>query len=203
MSANQHLVEVFARHQIFLQRYSGSIINDVLPLFDDMADAINGRIAAQPESFTTTRIKKLTDDINQLMIDTVREAEELTVQELEELAEYEADFTTRAVNAVMVSPLFDTPTADQLVSIVTKRPAQLIENGKLVNQTIPQMFNRLAKSKNGFTRVKRAVQTGIATGQTTNEIAKEVNRLVRTATRNDVEAVVRTATNHVASEANL
>lgn len=201
MSANQQLVEVFSRHQIFIQRYGGSILNEVLPLFDDMADAINGRIAAEPDGFSTTRIKRLTDSINQLMIDTVREAEELTVQELEELAQYEGEFTAKAVNTVMISPLFDVPTAEQLVSIVTKRPAELVVNNELKSLTVPQMFNKLAKSKNGFSRVKRAVQTGIATGQSTNEIVREVNRLVRTATRNDVEAVVRTATNHVASEA--
>lgn len=90
-------------------------------------------------------------------------------------------------------------TAEQVRSAITTQPMRLITGKTTRELTMQSAFRQF--SNTASRDVRRVVQAGIVEGKTTQEMTRNIERLVSTRTRNQAEALVRTVTNHAAQVA--
>lgn len=194
MSANHHLIEVFTRHQIFMQRYAGGINKDVQLILEDMLLRINNQIATGKAGSSVARLQVLGEFIDQIVNQAMVTAKDLTTEQLKELPAYEAGFIHQAINDV-ANVNFVLPSQSQINAVVTNAVAELGTDKITVND----MFAELREKKGG--EIKRIVQQGLISGSPIDEVIKETSRVINKRTSRQVETVIRTATNHIANQA--
>lgn len=198
MSATQQLFEVFTRHQIFIQRRAGGISNDVLPILDDMLDSIKARIASQPSDLSVARLTRLSRSIEQIVSDSLDDFTQQSIDEINDFAVYESEFSERAVQDVVnINTVL--PSAEQVLASVNSTEATLVSGKNILTQTIEDMFDEFDNKKPG--ELARIVQAGFIEGRPTAEIARDISRVVNNRTKDQADALVRTATNQAANVA--
>lgn len=197
MSSNDFLIDAGVRHQIFVQRYAGGQVKDLLKYLSDMAEQIEIKLA---KSATMSEAKKLGTEleaIRRLIDDGLEALASGLLDTVESLADYEAEF---AVRAITTAAAVDAVLPDDAIlrAIVTNRPMKL-EAGKAIQElTINQAINTFSANKS--TELKRIIQTGFISGTPNQELIKQVSS-VSNRHRNQAEALIRTTINHVSSEA--
>lgn len=199
MSANGYLADVFTRHQVFLQRYGGGLVRANLPILRKMASDIRSQLARHDlTSFQSARLTALQLEINNITNRAGVEMAGQTLPDLEKLATYEAQFAFKALENSVTVQLAGLNTAP-IVAASINAPITLVSGKKIIETNAAGLFDVFAK---GASReVMTAVNAGIASGRTTNEIVRDVIGMVNSRTRQQAEAVVRTMANHVGSTA--
>lgn len=198
MSATEHLIDVFTRHQIFVQRLAGGEVNRVTPLLDQMLDDIALRLAGENSEIETARIIRLSKSISEIVSDSTTEISEQAIAQMKEIAEYEADFTQRAVQQV-VNAEFVLPSANQILASATEIPMALVSGKKTEEFTLDEIFDQFSSKKSQ--EIGRIAQSGFVQGRSTQEVMREIRRVVNTRTKQQLETVIRTSTNHMSNVA--
>lgn len=199
MSANGYLTDVFTRHQIFLQRYSGSLVRANLPILRKMAKDLRAELLrTDMTSFQAARLTALELEVNNITNRAGVAMAGQTVPDLSKMAEYEAQFAFKALDGAVSVQLAGLNTAPIIASAINA-PIVLVSGKKIINTNAAGMFDVFAS---GTSReVMTAVQAGIAGGKTTPEITREIMGMVSSRSKQQADAVVRTMANHVGAVA--
>src|SRR6056297_3557758 len=98
MSANGYLIETLTRHQIFLQRYGGGVINDLEPILEQMSRDIRSRLLDGPTEFQFIRLQRLLAEVDEVVQGAGSQYGEQLRLQLEEFVEYESEFVSKAMS---------------------------------------------------------------------------------------------------------
>jgi hypothetical protein len=121
MSADDFLLDAGIRHQIFVQRYAGGQVKELLGYLRDMvADVERKLIEAQtlPEA---QRLTRQLQEIQRIIDDGLERMSNGLLESTADLAEYEAEFAVRTLNtAATVEATL--PRSEILRALVTTKP---------------------------------------------------------------------------------
>lgn len=193
------LISAFISHQIWLQRNATSEVSELRPFIEQMRKEVKQAVLAfGDESRTRARLNKMLKDLTETLYAIGNDWDEKLVADLQELAKYEAKWTAETM-ADSTGVNFTTPTPEQVWSAIKFNPLAL--DGKPVD------FTKLMAGweETEVARLVQGVKSGFVQGQTTRQIVKSV---VGPGGLGDVSerhaaTVVRTALNHVSTQARL
>tara|TARA_R110000851_G_scaffold33896_4_gene90399 strand:+ start:5479 stop:6501 length:1023 start_codon:yes stop_codon:yes gene_type:complete len=198
MTADIKLLERLIRHQILVQRYSGSQIKAALPIIRQLAKDLRKRIvAADATEFQMGRMVALERDIQLLVATATGDIQ--GVLELEDFAVQEAQFTQKLLGASVSIDLAEGLDLDAIRAITTRRKLRLVSGNTVKTLTIPQMWQEFSEAAGRD--AMRVVQAGVLEGRTGQQMARDVGALVQTRSRRQAEAVIRTSVNGIGSAA--
>lgn len=193
------LISAFISHQIWLQRNATSEVNQLAPFIEQMRQEVKKQVLAfGDESRSKAKLTKMLKDLTETLYALGNDWDKKLVADLQELAKYEAKWTSDTM-ADATGVNFTTPTPEQVWSAIKFQPLAL--EGK------PVEFMQLVQGwkEAEVARLVQGVKSGFVQGQTTRQIVKQV---VGAGGLGDVSerhaaTVVRTALNHVSTEARL
>ena len=197
MSADDFLLDAGIRHQIFVQRYAGGQVKELLGYLRDMvADVERKLIEAQtlPEA---QRLTRQLQEIQRIIDDGLERMSNGLLESTADLAEYEAEFAVRTLNtAATVEATL--PRSEILRALVTTKPMELQVGNATQQLTIDQAARTYSRKKAG--ELRRVIQTGFVEGATVQELTSKVMQVSKRQ-QAQAEALVRTSINHISSEA--
>lgn len=193
------LISAFISHQIWLQRNATSEVGELRPFIEQMRQEVKQAVLAfGDESRTKVKLTEMLKDLTETLYAIGNDWDEKLVADLQELAKYEAKWTAETMED-STGVNFTTPTPEQVWSAVKFNPLAL--DGKPVD------FTKLMAGweDTEVARMVQGVKSGFVQGQTTRQIVKNV---VGPGGLGDVSerhaaTVVRTALNHVSTQARL
>lgn len=205
-TANQQFLDAMVRHQTYLLRYSGFVRNRVNGILDasegDLVDKIIAKLANAPGGLTTPvevrRMQTLVNQIGEIRGRAWADASAGFSDEMTKLSLAESVSVAGIVQvALPVVIEVVKPSARLLRSIALSKPFQ----GRILSEWASSM------EAEDLRRIHNAIQMGMTAGEDMNTIAKRVvgsEQLgftdgVTNMTRAQVQAVTRTAVQHVAN----
>ena len=198
MSANDYLLDAGIKHQIYVQRYAGGQVKDLVKYLDDAQAEILRQLKSLAESRTLNR--KLNRIVQLQQEGLTKLSAELTAKTMD-FAEYEAEFAVRTMNTAAAAAV-TLPASEQLRALVTQRPMQLAISGKagstVQNLTLDQAARQFAGDK--ANEIRRVIQTGVVEGSTVQSLTRDIVSVTNRHKR-QAETLVRTSVNHISSEA--
>lgn len=191
------LIENFISHQVWLQRNASHEVNEMLPFIQQMRDEARAQVLQfGDDNRTRQNLEKLLRDLDDILTGITVDWQEKLSEDLQTLAEYEADWTTKTLTA-NVDAEFVTPSPEQVWSAVKWNPLALSDKpADLFGMMTGWGDAEVARLVNG-------VKMGFVQGKTTRQIVKEVvgtGGLADVSQRN-AATVIRTALNHVSTQA--
>lgn len=204
-TVNEELMEALIRHQIYLLRYSGTLRNKITELLNASEQDIADKISAYRAKGLTTsvefqRMQALKAAVGKIRLNAWGEVQEFFDDEMKALLYQEPIVMRGIVNTVLpvtVSTIM--PSANLLKALVMDKPFE----GRVMSKWV----NTLAADD--IRRMEHAIQLGMVAGEPMDKIAKRVTGSaalkgsdgVTELTRHQVQAVTRTAVQHVANNA--
>lgn len=193
------LISAFISHQIWLQRNATSEVGELRPFIEQMRQEVKQQVLSfGDESRTKAKLTKMLKDLTETLYALGNDWDGKLVADLQELAKYEAKWTADTM-ADATGVNFTTPTPEQVWAAIKFQPMAL--EGK------PVEFMQLVQGwkETEVARLVQGVKSGFVQGLTTRQIVRNV---VGAGGLGDVSArhaatVVRTALNHVSTEARL
>lgn len=199
MSANDYLVERLTRHQIFVQRFGGHEVNKILPFLRGILDDIKAELLRDDlTAYGRNRMLAIEGSISSIVNNGVDGMTAMLADDIAQFGLYESEFMTKlidgaaTVTAASVSPA-------QIRSAITTKPMNLIKGRTTESLTMQAAFKKF--SSTATRDIRRVVQMGIVEGKTTQEMVRDISRLTKSRTRRQIEALVRTVTNHASQVA--
>ena len=201
MSANDYLLDAGIKHQIYVQRYAGGQVKDLVKYLDDAQAEILRQLKTVKSLAESRTLNRKLNRIVQLQQEGLTKlSAELTAKTMD-FAEYEAEFAVRTMNTAAAAAV-TLPASEQLRALVTQRPMQLAISGKagstVQNLTLDQAARQFAGDK--ANEIRRVIQTGVVEGSTVQSLTRDVVSVTNRHKR-QAETLVRTSVNHISSEA--
>ena len=211
-TANEKLADLAVSHQIYLQRYGGSVVRRIMQLLNRSDVDLFARLTEAlerlpPESFTVQRLDQMLVQVQRLNAEAYRAAGEELDGALLELAGYEASYQHRVLQSVLPAKVADalvlsTVSPNQVYAAAMARPFQISRNRSVL---IGEYLSGLSEAR--ARAVRDAVRIGFVEGQTIDQIVRRIRGTrsqgyadgLMEISRRDAEGMVRTAINHVAS----
>ncbi|QZA71138.1 minor capsid protein [Pantoea phage AH01] len=191
------LISNFISHQVWLQRNASHEVNELAPFIQQMRDEVRAQVLQfGDDSRTRQNLEKMLRDLDNILSGITDDWESKLTEDLQELANYEADWTVRALSG-KVSAEFVTPSPEQVWSAIRFNPLALD------NKPVEVMALISGWSTTEVNRLVMGVKSGFVQGKSTRQIVKEVvgaGGLADVSQRN-AATVVRTALNHVSTTA--
>lgn len=208
-TVNQKLQSASINHQIDLQQLSNAEVNKIVALLNRVDTDLAARLTAAVERlgedrFTVQYMDAMLSSVRDLNRQIYAEVAAQVTTDLQALAEYELSYQQQLFTTVIPAPVFSAVplvgvTLDQVRAAAFSRPFQ----GKLLSEWLADVeVGRAAQ-------IRDSVRIGMVSGQTTAEIVRNIMGLrsngyvdgLLNRSRQDIEAVVRTAISHVAQGA--
>lgn len=191
------LISAFISHQVWLQRNASHEVNEMLPFIQQMRDEVRAQVLQfGDDNRTRQNLEKLLRDLDDILTGVTVDWQEKLSEDLQTLAEYEADWTTKTLTA-NVDAEFVTPSPEQVWSAVKWNPLALSDKPA-------DLFGLMTGWGDAeVARLVNGVKMGFVQGKTTRQIVKEVvgaGGLADVSQRN-AATVIRTALNHVSTQA--
>lgn len=191
------LISAFISHQVWLQRNASHEVNELLPFIEDMRKAVKKEVLQfGDDSRTRQRLEKLLKDLDKILSGYTNGWQETLTADMQQLSEYETSWTVKTL-AANIDTEFVTPAPEQVWSATKWAPLALSDKPA-------DLFGMLAGwAETEVNRLVTGVKMGFVQGKTTNQIVREVvgpGGLADIGQRN-AAAVVRTALNHVSTQA--
>jgi len=196
LTSHGKLLEALIRHQIYIQQFGGGQVKRALPILRALARDLQQRIAGATE-FQAGRMVALERDLREIIVHATTGIQ--GALELEDFAEQEAGFAAKLLASGATVEIRQGFTPEQIRAITTRSKMTLLSGKTQKRLTIRQAFDDFAQGVGRDSM--RVVQAGVLEGKTTDAMVREVSRLVTTRSRQQAEAVIRTATNHVGATA--
>lgn len=206
-TANEELSDSLIRHQTYLLRYSSYVNNRIVSLLnateEDVAMRIRDRLAGNEGLRSTVQWKRfysLVESVATIRQSAWSKASEFLINEMSELAQKEPLFLSNILNTVSPVVLeIVLPAPRLLKSIALSRPFE----GRILKDWAKTLETE------DIRRISNAIQIGMVSGEGNAAIARRVvgtSALNGTdgatqATRSQVQAITRTATQHIANNA--
>ena len=201
MSANDFLVDAGIKHQIYVQRYAGGQVKELVGYLDDAQEEILTRLKSVTSLTQSRYLNRQLDKIVSLQQEALDKLASGIDSSSAEFAQYEAEFAVRTLNTAAAASV-TLPASEQLRALVTQVPMQLAISGKAGNAvqslTITQATKQFSKDK--AAEIKRVLQRGMVDGATVQSMTRDIVGITNKHKR-QAEALVRTSVNHVSSEA--
>ena len=194
MSSTTFAIDTLTRHQIHLQRYASGEVNKLIFFLSDIASDVRTRLLQDNlTEFQIDRLMVLRRDINNAIVSTLNHMQDRLVLDLTDLMEYESGFTNRLLDQIVN---VETSGIDlgQIQGLLSNSQMSLVTGKTVSNLTLDQAFAKFGGTISND--IQTLVNSGIAQGQTTPEIARDVYRMLNTRTKAQAEALIRTAANH-------
>ena len=204
-TTNEEILNRAIRHAIFLRRLQTHEFREVLKFLNDkvypdlsgVAAARLDRIKARGfgTDFTQRRYRDMILALRAIVDEGFRQSKVRFLSEMRDVAKAEAGITVGIVQQSAPIPLGMTlPPANTLRTIVSSRPV-------VRGSSIPQAFTRLSRSLKAG--IEEQIKLGMIEGETTMQIVRRLRSKggLYDFSRRGVEALVRTATNGVTSQA--
>lgn len=206
-TVNEEILDAVIRHQIFLLRYSGHVRNRITTILNRTEEELARRIRDQlrdSNGLNTPvewrRLQALLAALDGIRAKGWREATKLLLEDMEDLA-YREPIMLNNIYTTPVPVIVNTvlPSTEMLKAIALSRPFE----GRILKDWAANM------QSSDVRRMHAAIQAGMVAGEDSATIARRVvgtGRIrgvdgVTEATRREVQAVVRTAVQHVANGA--
>jgi hypothetical protein len=204
-SVNEQILEETIRHAVGLQRYGSGIVKKIIALLkrtetDLVKKLIDFDLTPGRSEIARQRLQRLLDSVREIIQEGYNGLEPELRKELLELADYESEYQQKMLQATVPVQLdLTTPTIEQLVAVVQRRPF----NGSLLSEWAARL------EENTRRRVSDAISIGFTEGETVQQIVQRVRGTrannykdgILEVTRREAEAIVRTAVSHVANGA--
>lgn len=205
-TANEELADALIRHQIYLLRYSGYVRNQIIALLnrseEDLATKIRGYSPgdglSDPVEFQ--RMKALQAAVGKLRQEAWGEVDAFFSQQMKDLT-YQEPITLRNIVDTTIPVTVSTvvPSAPLLKAMVTAKPFE----GRIMADWVDTL------ATDDIRRMENAIQLGMVAGEPMDTIAKRVvgsgslkgSDGTTELTRRQVQAVTRTAVQHIANNA--
>lgn len=205
-SVNRKIRDAALRHAHLLEQYKQAQVNATLTFLNrqvlpDILQKVRSRLQRNmPGKVTTQRLKELSNSVDELLRDGMKQASKEVQAELQDFARTEAEWQRRLLETQAsdyVEVDFTTPPVNQLDSILSSRPM----NGAVMKD----WFSTIALR--GQQEIIRQLNIGQAAGETVDQlveriqgskVAKYTNGVFGRIRRN-VESTVRTAVAHVSN----
>lgn len=206
-TANEELMDALIRHQIWLLRYSGTVRNQIYRLLgkseSDIADKIRayelkGAGLSNPEEYK--RLQALYAAIKEMRLQAWGEVDNFFSDEMKGLMYQEPVTLSNVVQTILpVSVSTVVPSAPLLRAMVMDKPFE----GRVMADWVSTL------AQNDILRMQNAIQLGMVAGEPMDKIAKRVagsatlkgSDGTTALTRRQIDAVTRTAVQHVANNA--
>ncbi len=208
MAKNSALIEQTTRHAVYLERLKTGEANQFAAFLKRIDLSIRERLAGNElTEFSRTRLERLLVGVGADIKAVFDEYQGELKGHLQELGEYEAAFESRSLDNAIDGLETVIPAPAQITAAVFSKPLSVrgADGGKLLEPFIKDWTAVERK------RLTGAIRQGYFEGQTTNQILQVVrgtrkndfrDGLLNVTNRN-AEAIVRTAVQHVASEARM
>lgn len=201
MALSDDLFNQAIRHSVFLERLKAGEVKKIITSLEEVLNDIESTLITRLRSIKvrgfdvnplrTKRLRNLFTVISTQVDSGYLLLKKKFKEDLVDLAKFESKFQANILNATVPIELsFIIPSAANIRSAIFSRPFQ----GKLLNN----WFNELARGTK--TNVKQAVMQGIIQGETIPQITRRF-RDITGHSRRTTTAVVRTAINHVTTQA--
>lgn len=183
------------RHAIFVGRFAGSQIREMLPFLERVRKTTLARLSQ--ENVTELNKRKFTALINEL--DETLEAlydkmgKKLT-RNMKDFADYEADFSARMFTKATNTD-FTTPSASVIAAAVFSHPMKFT-TGTVSIEAALREFNKKKRRQ-----LINVIKDGVVAGRTNDEIIKDIDFVSKKIQRNHASALVRTVTNQISTAA--
>ena len=202
-SVNAELLDRAIAHAIYFQRLKTSLVREIVALLnDEVLASIEAEILAEvlaaaggESSLQFVRLIQIQSNIRSIAFSGFNIVRERLVTALEHVATYEAEWAVAAVRRALppINVSFDAPSAATLRALVETSPFE----GRVLNQ----WWTGIAADTQA--RISETVRTGIVEGRTTPEIVARLRDDTFPTTRRNADAVVRTASQEVATAARM
>lgn len=200
MSTAQYIADASIRHQVFLQRYAGGESKRAIAALSRIRRDIVARLANEPTEFRASRLNAVLDDINAITATGFKDIALDIKASSYKLASIEADFSaalyTRASDADFVLP----PDSALIQSVEASGMAAALATGQK-NPTIDAALTDFSKQK--AKQINQIIADGVTLGDTTPEISRRLAATINTLQKRQLDALVRTITNHTSSAARI
>ncbi len=219
MTVETFVVDAATRHSVFVQRFAGSETLKAQATLDRMRQGVVSRLARDPTDFQANRLTALLRDIESTIAAVMGELSEQTLETVEEFAVQEAAFTVDLTQKTTITGVA-LPSDSLLTQIVVRSgmsapvgPTQITMQealdqfaGKKAEEVINAIqdaavrgdtLETIVRDVRGITG-RETVRTA-ATAQ--NKAIRDVEDLINTRQKRQVEALTRTILNHTANQA--
>ena len=208
-TVNEQLQSASIGHAVDLQHLSNAEVRKIMALLNRADEDLRARLLAAvermgPNRFTVTYMNTVLESVRELNKQVYTQAGEAMKEAVDELAAYEigyqqALFTATLPAQVLVAVPLARIDLAQVQKIASSRPFQ----GKLLGEWMADLeVGRAA-------RIRDAIRIGMVSGQTTDQIVRGIMGIksegyadgLLNRSRNDIDAMVRTAISHTAQGA--
>lgn len=209
MAVNPILYDAEVRHAVFLERLKSGEVAKFAPFLKQIDRLIRDRLSGDDiTDFTRDRLERLLQTVDGLLLAIFTEYTDQLNLDLIDLAQYEATFEASTLSQVGPATFEAVvPAVAQIRAAVLANPLSVrgADGGKLLKPFI-QGWSSMER-----TRVVNAIRQGFFEGQTNSEIIKAIrgtralqykDGILATTDRN-ASAIVRTAVQHVATQARM
>lgn len=186
----------FIRRLIFIQRFAGGEAKKAEETLTRIAGTVQARLLREPTEFQEGRLKRLQDDINNLLGVGFSEFNEEQIESILEFSQVEAEFAQKAMQ-LETNVILSTPAITQIEQAVFASGMDApIGPGQL---TIREALTQFAGKKTR--EINLVISDGILLGDTTDQIARQVGTFVDGKPKAQVQALTRTMINHSSNQA--
>lgn len=197
MSSNDFIFDASVRHQIFVQRYAGGQVKDMLKYLSEMLSSLEVRLARAETLSQAQKLSVELREMRQLIDDTMAKMSAGLLSNVSDLAEYEAEFAVKTISlAATVEATL--PQSELLRALVTTRPMELQVGKAVQSLTLEGAVRTYSQKKTA--ELVRVIQTGFINGDPVGELSRQVRSTVKRQ-KQQADALVRTAIHHISGEA--
>lgn len=209
MAVNPIIYDAQVRHQVFIERLKSGEVAKFAPFLKQIDKAIRERLSGDDiTDFTRARLERLLEAVDGLLLGIFTAYTDQLNLDLIDLAQYEASFEASTLSQVGPATFEAVvPAVAQIRAAVLTNPLSVrgADGGKLLDAFIQGWAST---ERN---RVVNAIRQGFFEGQTNSEIVKAIRGTkalqykdgILAITDRNASAIVRTAVQHVATQARM
>ena len=206
MTLNERLQDEAIERAIYLQQYGNGLTDEVLALLREMENSIERKLRNTRGELTRRLLEAKLIDVRRIIAGGNKKLERLLLKRLRELTRIEGYWAAGSLKvslaelgATAIAVGVARPDIQALEAAINSRPFQ----GKLLKEWVKEFSEVQARS------LRNAVRIGFAEGESIDQIVRRVVGTSRRgyrdgvfgAQRRSIEAIIRTAINHVATYA--
>ena len=193
---NTLINELFVEHQLEINRYTGSLQNDVAVLLEQVANDINEKLGARNlTSYRKESLNKKINDLKEIIKDFYGKFSDQLNLELIDFADAETSWTIASINELAGGSLLrSVATKGVIAALLKERPF----DGAVLDDWIKR------QSQDAQFRITQALRIGITQSETNQQIVKRLIGEPDSAieiTKRNAQSLVRTAVMHISESA--
>lgn len=204
-TVNEDLLDAAIRHQIELQKYSNSVVRDMMAILNLVDKALYAELASALDhmpagAFTVQRLQALLAGVRAMNANAYVQVGEALRKELQDFTEFETDYQRMTLErALPFEYSVAAVSVNQVYAAAMAKPFQ----GQILDGALTNLSSTRAR------RVEQAVAQGFVEGKTPTKIVQDLRGTkangyrdgITEIDRRNLQTIVQTATAHTANTA--